>query len=73
MSKQVPYTTKAGVKIGIYYVPPRNQEITIEEERIQSVLLGVEPQFSQRKVLGWTLYIVALVAIFSTIAVMGAK
>lgn len=35
-----PYTTRTGIKIGVYYQAPLRADFTAEEYRIQNVLLG---------------------------------
>jgi len=44
MSRVVPYTTKAGVKIGLYYEPPRKIEVSRDMERLQACLLETRGQ-----------------------------
>jgi len=61
----VPYTTKSGLQIGCNYTPPARYYTSTDAELLQSALLGAEAKFSQRKVLGWTVYILSLVAIFA--------
>jgi hypothetical protein len=37
--------------------------MSADAERIQMALLGIEPEFSQRRVLGWVAYMIFLMAI----------
>jgi hypothetical protein len=61
----VPYTTKSGLQIGCNYTPPARYYTSYDAELLQSALLGIEPKYSQRKVLSWTSYILCLVATFA--------
>jgi hypothetical protein len=45
--------------------------MTPDAERIQLALLGIEPELSERRVFGFVLYIIFLVALFSTFFVLG--
>ena len=65
MDRPLPYTTKSGLQIGCNYTPPARYYTSTDAELLQSALLGAEAKFSQRKVLGWTVYILSLVAIFA--------
>lgn len=65
--KHLPYTTKSGLQIGCMYNPPQRNYMSADAERIQMALLGIEPEFSERRVLGWVAYIVFLVALVSTL------
>lgn len=58
-----PCVTKTGVQIGVNYIPPRKDEATKEEEHWQEVLLGIEPEWSQRRVLRAAAYLVFVLAI----------
>jgi hypothetical protein len=69
-SSTVPYTTKSGLRIGCSYTPPKRYYVSQDAELLQSALLGIEPKYSQRRVLGWTAYIVCLVATFALAAVL---
>lgn len=64
-SGTVPYTTKSGLRIGCNYTPPTRYNISQDAELLQSALLGIEPKYSQRRVFGWTVYILCLVATFA--------
>lgn len=39
-NKIPPYKTPAGVEIGKNYTPPRRREFSVDEERIQRLLIG---------------------------------
>jgi hypothetical protein len=67
MEKHLPFTTKSGLRIGCMYSPPPKNYITPDAERIQLALLGIEPEFSERRVYGWVAYMVFLFAIFTTL------
>lgn len=67
MEKHLPLTTKSGLRIGCMYSPPPQNHMSHDAERIQMALLGIEPEFSERKVLGWVAYVVFLVALFTTL------
>ena len=69
-SRQPPYTTKTGVKIGLAY-QPRPQELTPDGEFIQSILLGQKTPVLQRG--GMMLYAVLVAAVFVTLAVVVGK
>ena len=69
--KQLPYTTKSGLQIGCMYTPPPRNYMSQDAERIQMALLGIEPEFSQRRVIGWIAYILFLAALVSTLFTLG--
>jgi hypothetical protein len=37
--------------------------MSADAERIQMALLGIEPEFSERRVLGWVAYVIFLMAL----------
>jgi len=39
----LPFTTKSGLKIGQYYVPRQQQQMSRDEEFWQGILLGIKP------------------------------
>jgi len=49
------YTTKTGIKIGSCYTPPLRQ-LNAEEEHIQAVLLGIESDWSLRRMFWFAVY-----------------
>jgi len=67
LEKHLPLTTKSGLRIGCMYSPPPQNHMSHDAEIIQMALLGIEPEFSERKVLGWVAYVVFLVALFITL------
>ena len=67
LEKHLPLTTKSGLRIGCMYSPPPQNHMSHDAERIQMALLGIEPEFSERKVLGWVAYVIFLVALFTTL------
>ena len=71
MEKHLPLTTKSGLRIGCMYSPPQRNYMSADAERIQMALLGIEPEFSERRVLGWVAYVVFLVAVFMTLFALG--
>lgn len=71
MEKHLPFTTKSGLRIGCMYTPPPENHMSADAERIQMALLGIEPEFSQRRVAGWVAYIVFLVVLVSTLVALG--
>lgn len=73
LSKRVkPFVTSTGVMIGVNYVPPSNTHTTTEEELWQGVMLGIEPEWSRRRIAQYLGY-VALVGLFVFIAFWKAK
>lgn len=81
MSKQIqpltygvkPCITKTGVMIGVDYVPPRMNTASHEEEFWQDVLLGIEPEWSRRRIARWVAYAVFLGVIFSAAILKGKE
>ena len=69
MEKHLPYTTKSGLRIGCMYTPPPENHMSADAERIQMALLGIEPEFSERKVLGWVAYALFLIALYAVLIV----
>lgn len=62
--EQVPLTTESGVRIGGSYKPPKKDCMSREDVFWQGILLGIEPTFSERRVVGWSLYCLVLVLVF---------
>ena len=71
MEKHLPLTTKSGLRIGCMYSPPPRNYMSADAERIQMALLGIEPEFSERRVFGWVAYIIFLIALFTTLFALG--
>jgi hypothetical protein len=71
MEKHLPLTTKSGLRIGCMYSPPPKNYMTPDAERIQMALLGIEPEFSERRVYGMVAYVVFLVAVFMALFALG--
>ena len=71
LEKHLPFTTKSGLRIGCMYSPPPQNHMSADAERIQMALLGIEPEFSQRRVAGWVAYIVFLAVLVSTLVALG--
>ena len=71
LEKQLPYTTKSGLQIGCNYTPPQRNYMSADAELLQSALLGIEPEFSQRRIAGWVAYIIFLAVLVSTLVALG--
>ena len=71
LEKHLPLTTKSGLRIGCMYTPPPQNHMSADAERIQMALLGIEPEYSQRRVAGWVAYIVFLAVLVSTLVALG--
>ena len=69
MEKQLPYTTKSGLQIGCNYTPPQHNYMSADAELLQSALLGIEPEFSQRRIAGWVAYVLFLIALYAVLIV----
>ena len=69
LEKQLPYTTKSGLQIGCNYTPPQRNYMSADAELLQSALLGIEPEFSQRRIAGWVAYALFLVALYTALVV----
>ena len=67
MEKHLPLTTKSGLRIGCMYSPPQRNYMSQDAERIQMALLGIEPEYSERRVLGFVVYIIFLMALVTTL------
>ena len=67
MEKHLPLTTKSGLRIGCMYNPPQRNYMSADAERIQLALLGIEPEYSERRVFGFVAYIIFLMALFTTL------
>jgi hypothetical protein len=44
-----------------------------DAEIIQMALLGIESEFSERKVLGWVAYVIFLIVVFTTLFALDIK
>ena len=67
MEKHLPYTTKSGLRIGCMYSPPPRNYMSADAERIQMALLGIEPEYSQRRIAGWVAYMIFVIALITTL------
>jgi hypothetical protein len=67
LEKHLPYTTKSGLRIGCMYSPPPENHMSHDAEIIQMALLGIESEFSERKVLGFVAYIIFLMVLFTVL------
>ena len=61
-----PLITKSGVLIGAYYLPSKVCEMTPEDEFWQAVLLGIEGEFSPRRIARMLAYSCFLLALMFT-------
>ena len=69
LEKHLPFTTKSGLRIGCMYNPPKRNHMSADAERIQMALLGIEPEFSQRRIAGWIAYALFLIALYAVLIV----
>ena len=69
LEKQLPYTTKSGLQIGCNYTPPQRNYMSADAELLQMALLGIEPEFSQRRIAGWIAYSLFLIALYAVLIV----
>ena len=69
LEKHLPYTTKSGLQIGCNYTPPQRNYMSADAELLQSALLGIEPEFSQRRIVGWIAYALFLIALYAVLIV----
>lgn len=67
LEKHLPFTTKSGLRIGCMYSPPPENYMSHDAEIIQMALLGIESEFSERKVLGFVAYIIFLMVLFTVL------
>lgn len=65
--ERVPYQTRSGLKIGSNYTPPKPNRMTREEEVMQGILLGIEPEWSQKRIVSFVGYIAFIVLLVSAI------
>lgn len=73
LSKRVkPFVTSKGVMIGINYVPRPTTTMSQEDEFWQGVMLGIEPDWSRRRIAQYLGYI-ALLCVMLFIAFWKAK
>lgn len=69
LEKHLPYTTKSGLQIGCHYTPPQRNDMSADAELLQMALLGIEPEFSQRRIAGWIAYALFLIALYAVLIV----
>ena len=69
LEKHLPFTTKSGLRIGCMYSPPPENHMSHDDEIIQMALLGIEPEFSQRRIAGWIAYALFLIALYTALVV----
>ena len=69
LEKHLPYTTKSGLRIGCMYSPPPQNHMSADAELLQSALLGIEPEFSQRRIASWIAYALFLIALYTALVV----
>lgn len=63
--EEPPLTTRSGLRIGGAYHPPRKDYNSREDVYWQGILLGIEPTFSERRVISWVAYFLVLIAVFA--------
>ena len=68
--EQVPYKTRSGLKIGSNYTPPKPNRMTREEEVMQGILLGIEPEWSQKRIAILAGYAALFVILFSALVML---
>ena len=68
--EQVPYKTRSGLKIGSNYTPPRPNHMTRDEEVMQGILLGIEPEWSQKRIAILVGYFLLFVTLFSALVMV---
>ena len=68
--EQVPYKTRSGLKIGSNYTPPKANRMTREEEVMQGILLGIEPEWSQKRIVILAGYAALFVILFSALVML---
>ena len=68
--EQVPYKTRSGLKIGSNYTPPKSNRMTREEEVMQGILLGIEPEWSQKRIAILAGYAALFVTLFSALMML---
>ena len=73
LEKHLPYTTKSGLQIGCYYTPPQHDYMSADAELLQMALLGIEPEFSQRRVASFVAYAIFLIVVFTTLFALDIK
>ena len=69
LEKHLPLTTKSGLRIGCMYSPPPQNHMSADAELLQMALLGIEPEFSQRRIAGWVAYALFLIALYAVLIV----
>lgn len=57
-----PYVTSTGVQVGVNYIPPRKDVVTSEEEYWQGIMLGIEPDWSQRRIARAAAYVMFILS-----------
>ena len=68
--EELPLTTRSGVRIGGAYTPPPTDYNSREDVYWQGILLGIEPTFSERRIVGWAAYILFLIVVFILLGVL---
>ena len=61
-----PFVTSTGVMIGINYIPPSTTSMSEEDEFWQGIMLGIEPDWSHRRIVRSVAYVVFVLAIVLT-------
>lgn len=68
-----PYVTSAGVMIGVNYNPDNKCIVSDEDEFWQGVLLGIEPEWSNRRIARYVAYVIFLVVVFFAAILKGKE
>jgi hypothetical protein len=58
-----PFVTSTGIQIGAFYTP-KLPTLSPEEEFWQGVMLGIEPEWSRRRIAQYCTYVITVVAVF---------
>lgn len=67
-----PFVTSTGVQIGAFYTTTQKHVLTADEEFWQGVLLGIEPEWSRRRIAHYICYMI-LVGALAFVAFWKAK
>lgn len=73
MNKPLPYTTKSGLQIGCHYTPTQRNYMSADAELLQSALLGIEPEYSERRVFTCVAYTIFLIVVFTALFALDLK
>ena len=68
-----PLVTSTGVQIGAFYNPQQKNKLNADEEFWQGILLGIEPEWSRRRIARWVVYCIFLGVVFFTAVLKGRE